>query len=94
MSHIKISKGLNIPLKGRPSGIVQPLSTPTQLALNLDAFENIKFRLLVNVGDVVKIGQPLAEDKETQGRMFVSPASGKVNEIRRGLKTQSSGYRH
>ncbi len=38
------------------------------------------------MGDLVKIGQPLAEDKATPGRMFVSPAGGIVKEIRRGLK--------
>lgn len=94
-SHIKISKGLDIPFKGRPEGTLecshvssQPIALPTpdQIALNFDAFDEIKFRLLVKEGDRVKIGQPLAEDKSTPGRMFVSPAAGTVKEIRRGLK--------
>jgi Na+-transporting NADH:ubiquinone oxidoreductase subunit A len=95
MAHIKISKGLDIPIKGKPEGKVQSLipggeasalSVPHQLALNLDVFENTKFRLLVKVGDTVKLGQPLVEDKDSAGRMFVSPAGGVVREIRRGLK--------
>lgn len=95
MVHIKVTKGLDIPMMGRPSnppGIfatnthIMPLIAPSQIALTFDAFEDTKFRLLVKAGDVVKIGQPLAEDKSTPGRMFVSPAAGSVKEVRRGLK--------
>ncbi len=96
MVNIKISKGLDIPMKGKPSGSTAaplvpsghaaPLITPPQIALSLRAFEEIKFTVLVKVGDVVKIGQPLAEDKELPGRCFVSPAAGTIKEIRRGLK--------
>lgn len=93
--HIKITKGLDIPIEGNPQGNIKPLipsgeasaiGTPRRIALSLSEFEDIKFRLLVKVGDVVKIGQPLVEDKSTPGRMFVSPAAGVVQEIRRGLK--------
>jgi len=94
MAHIKITKGLDIPLKGKPSGSIKQLipsgqasvPPPQQIALNLRAFDDIKFRLLVKVGDSVKIGQPLAEDKSTPGRMFPSPAAGIINDVRRGLK--------
>lgn len=94
MVHIKISKGLDIPIKGLPEGVIKPLilgglayqAAPAQVALDLKVFEEIKFRLLIKVGDSVKIGQPLAEDKETPGRMFVSPAAGIVSDVRRGLK--------
>lgn len=95
MVHIKITKGLDIPITGKPTGSVKNLvlsgevSTPTapsKISLNLQSFEDIKFRLLVKAGDVVKIGQPLAEDKTAPGRMFVSPAGGVVSDIRRGYK--------
>lgn len=95
MVHIKIKKGLDIPIGGQPagsvrqiipSGEVSPLITPPQIALNLLSFEEIKFKLLVKPGDVVKIGQPLAEDKASPGRMFVSPAAGTIKDIRRGHK--------
>jgi len=94
MIKIKISKGLNIPISGKPEGTVKPLilaglssqRTPSQLALDLKPFAGIKFRLLVKPGDYVKIGQPLAEDKDSPGRMFVAPAAGTVSEIRRGSK--------
>lgn len=94
MVYIKISKGLDIPIKGEPTGAVMQLvpsghaeaAHPTHLSLSLRPFSDIKFRLLVKPGDTVKIGQPLAEDKESPGRMFVSPAGGTIAEIRRGLK--------
>lgn len=94
MVNIKISKGLDIPIQGHPEGLVKPLiqaglsyqTVPAQIALDLKSFEDTKFRLLVKPGDTVNIGQPLAEDKETPGRMFVSPAAGTIKEIRRGLK--------
>lgn len=95
MVHIKITKGLDIPIAGKPTDTafpftsgsqVEQLKPASQVSLNLRAFEEIKFRLLVKVGDVVKIGQPLVEDKESPGRVFVSPAAGVVKEIRRGLK--------
>ncbi len=94
MSHIKITKGVDIPIKGKPVGNPKYLQMsgessihhPNHVSLNLDFFEDIKFRLLIKEGDTVKIGQPLAEDKARAGRYFVSPAGGTIKEIRRGLK--------
>lgn len=92
MAHIKITKGLDIPIKGKPSGGVRPLVasgsastlSPNLISLNLLPFEGVKFKLLVKVGDAVKIGQPLAEDKSSPGRFFCSPGAGTIKEIRRG----------
>lgn len=95
MTHIKVSKGLDIPIKGKPGDLgrapnlkseASPLPAPTLISLNLASFDDIKFRLLVKQDDVVQLGQPLAEDKSSPGRFFVSPAAGVVKEIRRGLK--------
>lgn len=92
MTHLSISKGLDIPIQGKPAGAIQPLitnggttmTTPEYLALNLTAFEDVKFKLLAKVGDHVTIGQPLAEDKSCPGRFFCSPAAGTIHEIGRG----------
>ncbi len=95
MAHIKITRGLDIPIKGKPTGNIKPLVpggevtpliTPPQIALDLTPFEDVKCRLLVKAGDVVKIGQPLVEDKSCPGRLFVAPAAGTVKEIHRGAK--------
>lgn len=42
--------------------------------------------MIAKAGDLVKIGSPIAEDKNCPGRYFVSPAHGVIREIRRGLK--------
>lgn len=95
MASIEIKKGLDIPIEGHPEGKVQPLKPsgqvspidrPSHLSLNLSPFENTPFKLLVNQGDVVKCGQPLAFDKRCPERKFVSPAGGVIKEIQRGLK--------
>lgn len=87
--HIKVKRGLDIPIQGNPGKNSNPptsLIQPQQIALNLSPFDTVKFRLLVKAGESVKIGQPLAEDKSAPGRMFVSPAAGVVKDIRRGAK--------
>lgn len=92
--HIKIDKGLDIPIKGKPQGGIKGFVSTSSLSshaqqhasLNLKSFEEIKFKLLAKVGDTVKIGQPIAEDKSSPGRMFCSPASGIIKEVRRGYK--------
>lgn len=92
MVHIKTTKGLDIPIIGKPTGHLRSLSANGHVvrtrfvALNLSPFDMIKFKLHVEVNDVVKIGQPLVEDKAIPGLMFVSPAGGIVKEIRRGEK--------
>ncbi len=95
MVHIKVKRGLDIPISGKPSGKVQPIilggeakehKTPKTISLNLDPFEDLRFKLLAKKGDRVKIGEPLVEDKSTPGRVFTSPAGGVIIEVRRGLK--------
>jgi Na+-transporting NADH:ubiquinone oxidoreductase subunit A len=95
MAEITITRGLDIPIAGRPEGKIQDLGVkaegkfitkPKLIALNLDPFEGVRFKLLVKEGDAVKIGQPLVEDKLSAGRVFASPAAGVIQEVRRGLK--------
>lgn len=95
MTHIQVKRGLDIPIEGSPSGKIQPFTPkgeaavnkkPKTISLNLDPFDGRGFRLLAKEGDTVKIGQPLLEDKATEGRVFVSPAAGVITEVRRGLK--------
>jgi Na+-transporting NADH:ubiquinone oxidoreductase subunit A len=83
---LKVKKGLDIPIKGEPRLIEELVLPPAQIALNLDPFEEIRFRLLRNAGDKIALGEPLLENKSVLGQFFVSPASGTIKEIRRGLK--------
>jgi len=83
---IKIKRGLNIPFRSSTRSAISSLPKPTKVALNLNVFDDIRFKLLVKVGDSVKIGQPLAENKAVPGQLFLSPAGGVVCELKRGLK--------
>lgn len=94
MVQIKIRRGLDIPVKGKPEGDVQTLTgsgeatpnlSPKQISLNLENFD-LRFHLIAKQGDRVKIGDPIAEDKQSPGRIFVSPACGIITDIQRGLK--------
>lgn len=93
--HIKVKKGLDIPIVGQPTGPIKPIlpggqasamAYVPQIALTFSAEEELQPRLLVKAGDIVKIGQPLVEDKKTPGRMFAAPAAGVIKEVVRGAK--------
>lgn len=87
MVHIKITRGLDIPINGKPEGEIKPLSFEgKKVSLNLTPFKSVQFKLMAQIGDRVKIGQPLAYDKTREGLFFASPAGGVVSSIRRGLK--------
>lgn len=93
MVAIKIKKGLDIPISGKPFGDIKPFNpsgqaskTIKQIGLNLSGFTDLRFTLTAKLNDKVRIGDPLVEDRFCPGRMFVSPAAGTLTEIRRGLK--------
>ncbi|MFN0065677.1 MAG: Na(+)-translocating NADH-quinone reductase subunit A [Chlamydiales bacterium] len=83
---IVVKKGLDIPIAGAPSGALRSFDKPRKIALNLDPFADVRFKVLVKMGEIVQIGQPLVENKAVPGMFFVSPAGGVVSAIRRGLK--------
>lgn len=81
----KIRKGLNLPITGGLSSQnVEGTKTVTKVALVGSDYVGMKPTMLVNEGDVVKIGQPLFECKKNVGVIYTSPASGKVLTIKRG----------
>jgi len=86
MAHIKIKKGLNIPLKWNPPEDIKTISS-LEAALDFTPFSpSIHPHLLVNIGDHVVVGQPIIEEKGSAKRIWTSPASGMIKEIRRGAK--------
>lgn len=83
---LKIKKGLNIPFSTKPEGKIREAPLSETIALDFNPFETFSFSLLKKEGDFVKLGEPIAVDKKCSERVFVSPGSGKVIEIVRGLK--------
>ena len=86
MAHITVKQGLDIPIDGEPIFEIRRAASAQVLGYNFANYDMVKFRCLVKEGDLVKLGQPIAEDKDVPGRFFVSPAGGIVQEVRRGEK--------
>lgn len=84
MVHIK--KGLDVPVSGEPVQTISPALATKTVALTGPNYKGMKPSMLVNVGDEVKIGQPVFTCKKTDGVTYTSPAGGKVIEINRGAK--------
>ena len=84
--HIKIKKGLDIPISGKPEGEIQTLQPSKLVGLDFSSFPYLQTRLLAKVEGQIAIGQPIVSDKAVEGRLFVSPVSGVVREVRRGAR--------
>lgn len=83
---IVIKKGLDIPLTQQATSQIESRKV-TKTALTFDTFLTSKgIKLLVKPGDHVSQGSPIAQDKDGSGRFFVSPASGQIEDIRRGAR--------
>lgn len=82
----RITKGLSVPIAGEPDQTVVEGPAVTRVAVVGDDYIGMKPTMLVNVDDVVKLGQPLFTDKKTEGVTFTAPAAGKVVEINRGAR--------
>jgi Na+-transporting NADH:ubiquinone oxidoreductase subunit A len=82
MIHIK--KGLDLPINGKPAQKIEAGPQVTKVALTGPDYVGMKPTMLVQVGDTVKIGQPLFTCKKVEGVVYTAPANGKVIEINRG----------
>ncbi len=82
--HIKIKKGLDVPLAGSPEQEISAGPEVKSVALLGPDTHDLKPRMLVREGDRVRLGQPLYNDKANPGINFTSPGSGVVTRINRG----------
>ena len=81
-----IKRGLDLPIIGSPEQRIQVAKPVDRVALLGDDYVGMRPTMLVSVGDRVKIGQPLFEDKKNPGVLYTAPAGGTVAEINRGAK--------
>ena len=81
---VKISKGLNINLKGAPVAEVTSVEAAKLYALMPADFTRVTPKVVVKPEDTVKAGDPLFVDKANPELQFVSPVSGKVVAVNRG----------
>jgi len=82
--HIKIKKGLDLPLDGKPEQSVHAGPDIRHVALLGKDYIGLKPRLLVSEGDAIARGQPLFVDKKDPDVSYCSPGQGIVTAINRG----------
>jgi Na+-transporting NADH:ubiquinone oxidoreductase subunit A len=83
---IKVKKGVDINLVGKPEQIITNGDFSPVVALKPDDFPGMIPKLTVKAGDEVKAGSPLFYDKQREEILFTSPVSGEVVEVKRGAK--------
>ncbi len=83
---VNIKKGLDLPISGKPEQKITDTKVVSKVALIGFDYVGMKPTMHVQVGEDVKKGQLLFEDKKTAGIKYTSPANGKVLEINRGEK--------
>lgn len=81
---IKITRGLDLPILGAPEQAIESARRVRSVALLGNDYVGMKPTMIVSVGDKVKLGQALFEDKKTPGVMYTAPGAGTVREINRG----------
>lgn len=81
---MRISQGLDIPIKGIPCHRVEASTSLQSVALLGDDYHGMRPSISVEVGNEVALGDALFEDKKQSGVIFTSPASGRVKAIHRG----------
>lgn len=81
MISVQIKKGYRTKIAGGPSPEVEPLGKPDQVALLPERIPFVKPRLKVKIGDKVKVGTPVFEDKRNPNLIFLSPGGGKIATI-------------
>ncbi|WP_223670644.1 Na(+)-translocating NADH-quinone reductase subunit A [Kangiella shandongensis] len=83
---IKIKKGLDLPLEGKPEQTISTGATVKTVAILGEDYVGMKPTMHVQVGDVVKKGQLIFEDKKTPGVKYTAPAAGTISAVNRGAK--------
>ena len=84
MGRYTIKRGLRLPALGEPAQTVEPARMTRRVALLAADYVGLRPTMRVTVGDDVKRGQLLFEDKKRPGVRFTSPAAGTVRAILRG----------
>ncbi|PIE22679.1 MAG: NADH:ubiquinone reductase (Na(+)-transporting) subunit A [Planctomycetota bacterium] len=82
----KMARGLNLPIAGAPEQVVSAAPQVERVAVMADDYPFMRPRMHIQVGDVVKRGQLLFEDRKSEGTRFCAPAAGTISAIHRGQR--------
>ena len=86
MGTIKIKKGLDLPISGKPEQKVYDGPRIHQVAILGEDYIGMKPTMQVAIGETVKLGQVVFIDKKMPAVKYTAPGSGKVVGIHRGEK--------
>jgi Na+-transporting NADH:ubiquinone oxidoreductase subunit A len=83
---INIKKGLDLPIEGAPQQAIHDGPTVKTVATLGEEYHGMRPTMYVKVGDSVKKGQVIFEDKKNPGVKYSASASGVIKEVNRGEK--------
>ena len=81
---IRIKKGLDLPITGKPTQRIDAGATVQRVALLAHDYPGMKPTMLVQEGERVKLGQSLFSDKKNPRVLYTAPGCGVVSAINRG----------
>lgn len=81
-----VRKGLDLPISGAPEQRVEDGPAVDACALIGADYVGLKPAMKVDVGDRVKLGQPLFADKRFDSVVYTAPAGGTVRAVNRGAR--------
>ncbi|MEM7433597.1 MAG: Na(+)-translocating NADH-quinone reductase subunit A [Myxococcota bacterium] len=83
---IKIRKGLDIPLAGRPAQQIEPANPVGWVGVVAADYRGLQAKVAVEVGEHVQLGQPLLCDRFRPEIVFTAPGAGEVVAVHRGSR--------
>ena len=86
MARHKLTKGLDLPLAGRPMQVIRRPAHVTRVAVMADDFPGMKPRMHVEEGQTVQRGQLLFENRKIPGVLHTAPGAGRIIGIHRGAR--------
>ncbi|WP_076413048.1 Na(+)-translocating NADH-quinone reductase subunit A [Shewanella sp. UCD-KL12] len=83
---ITIKKGLDLPIAGGPEQVVHDGPAIKRVATLGEEYIGLRPTMKIKVGDKVKKGQVIFEDKKNLGVKYTALASGTISEVNRGAQ--------
>ncbi|MDB2387106.1 Na(+)-translocating NADH-quinone reductase subunit A [Shewanella sp.] len=83
---ITIKKGLDLPLVGGPEQVIYDGPAINHVATLGEEYIGLRPTMKIKVGDKVKKGQVIFEDKKNLGVKYTALASGTISEVNRGAQ--------
>ncbi len=86
MGLYKTKRGLRLPITGEPVQEIERAAPPRRVAILAADYVGMRPTMHVKVGEDVRRGQLLFDDKKTPGVRYTAPAAGRVVAIHRGAR--------